>query len=63
MENKPERGFYKVSVSAVPAKADPRFVGNVGAIIQVKVLSAVVVESAEIGSADADQTTAPKLTK
>ena len=34
MDAKPSRGFYKVTVSAVPAKADARLIGTTGA--QVK---------------------------
>lgn len=53
MEIKPERGFYKVSVSA----------GSVSNTVTVKVLSEVIVDYLEIGTADADQTTQPKLTR
>ncbi|XP_046989739.1 dolichyl-diphosphooligosaccharide--protein glycosyltransferase subunit 2 [Schistocerca americana] len=63
MEVKPERGLYKLTVSAALAKPDPRLVGNVGASLTIKVMCAVAVENVEIGTADADQTTQPKLTK
>lgn len=63
METKPERGFYKLSVSAALAKPDPRLVGNVGASLTVKVMCAVGVENAEVGTVDADQTTQAKLSK
>ncbi|KAJ9584791.1 hypothetical protein L9F63_020879, partial [Diploptera punctata] len=63
METKPERGFYKLSVSAALAKPDPRLVGNVGASLTVKVMCAVGVENVEIGTVDADQTTQAKLSK
>jgi hypothetical protein len=63
METKPERGLYKLSVSAALAKPDPRLVGNVGASLTVKVMCAVAVESVEIGTVDADQTTQAKLAK
>ncbi|KAK7866677.1 hypothetical protein R5R35_006061 [Gryllus longicercus] len=63
MELKPERGFYKLSISAALAKPDPRLVGNVGASLTVKVMCAVAVENVEIGTVDADQTTQAKLTK
>ncbi|XP_068992758.1 dolichyl-diphosphooligosaccharide--protein glycosyltransferase subunit 2 isoform X1 [Neodiprion pinetum] len=53
MEIKPERGVYKISVSA----------GSVSNIVTVKVLSEVVVDYLEIGTADADQTTQPKLSR
>ncbi|XP_015115503.1 dolichyl-diphosphooligosaccharide--protein glycosyltransferase subunit 2 [Diachasma alloeum] len=50
---KPQRGFYKIQVSA----------GNVGNTVTVKVLSDVKVDYLEIGTGDADQTTQPKLVK
>ncbi|XP_076753479.1 oligosaccharide transferase delta subunit [Xylocopa sonorina] len=53
MEMKPERGFYKISITA----------GPVTNTVTVKVLSEVVVDYMEIGTADADQTTQPKLTR
>lgn len=63
IEAKPEPGLYKVSVSAVPAKPDPRLVGNVGVSLSVKVICAVTVDSFEIGVGDSDQTTQPKFDK
>ncbi|KZC05031.1 PREDICTED: dolichyl-diphosphooligosaccharide--protein glycosyltransferase subunit 2 [Dufourea novaeangliae] len=53
MEAKPERGFYKISVTA----------GSVTNVVTVKVLCKVVVDYLEIGTGDADQTTQPKLTR
>lgn len=53
MEAKPERGFYKISVTA----------GPVTNTVTVKVLCEVVVDYLEIGTGDADQTTQPKLTR
>ncbi|XP_003707065.1 oligosaccharide transferase delta subunit isoform X2 [Megachile rotundata] len=53
MKMKPERGFYKVSIAA----------GSVTNTVTVKVLCEVVVDHLEIGTADADQTTQPKLTR
>ncbi|XP_031843739.1 oligosaccharide transferase delta subunit [Nomia melanderi] len=53
MEAKPERGFYKISVTA----------GSVVNTVTVKVLCEVVVDHLEIGTGDADQTTQPKLTR
>lgn len=63
MDAKPEPGLYKLSVSAMPAKPDPRLVGNVGVVLPLKVMCAVTVESFEIGVGDADQTTQPKFDK
>lgn len=53
MDTKPERGFYKISVAA----------GTVMSTIVVKVLCDVSIDHMEIGTADADQTTQPKLTR
>lgn len=53
MDVKPERGFYKISISA----------GSTTNLITVKVLSEVVVDYLEIGTADADQTMQPKLVR
>ncbi|XP_012256271.2 dolichyl-diphosphooligosaccharide--protein glycosyltransferase subunit 2 [Athalia rosae] len=53
MEIKPDRGVYKISVSA----------GSVSNTVTVKVLTEVVVDYLEIGTADADQTTQPKLSR
>ncbi|XP_046384499.1 dolichyl-diphosphooligosaccharide--protein glycosyltransferase subunit 2 isoform X2 [Ischnura elegans] len=57
-----ERGFYELVVS-VGGTVDPRLVGLSGAHLPLKVLGPVSLEAAEIGTADADQTTAPKLIK
>lgn len=57
------RGFYKISIKAIPTKADPRLVGNTGARIDVKVMTEVVVENAEIGTIDRDQATSAKSLK
>lgn len=53
MNVKPERGFYKISVTAA----------SVTNSITVKVLSETVLDYLEIGTGDADQTTQPKLTR
>ncbi|XP_071041016.1 dolichyl-diphosphooligosaccharide--protein glycosyltransferase subunit 2 isoform X1 [Parasteatoda tepidariorum] len=62
LENKPLRGFYTVTISAVPSKADPKLIGNAGAQISVKVMTEVTVEGAEIGTAYRDQVSATKTT-
>ena len=59
---KPVRGFYTLTVTATPSKADNRLVGNEAATLEVKVLSAVSVDNVQIGVVDADQSSAPKLT-
>lgn len=53
MDLKPTRGFYKASVSA----------GSFTNTVTIKVLTDVSVDYLEIGTADADQTTQPKLFK
>ncbi|XP_058805642.1 dolichyl-diphosphooligosaccharide--protein glycosyltransferase subunit 2 [Phymastichus coffea] len=53
MATSPEPGFYKIAVSA----------GSVVNTVSVKVLTEVKVDYLEIGTADADQTTQPKLVK
>ncbi|XP_040074114.3 dolichyl-diphosphooligosaccharide--protein glycosyltransferase subunit 2 [Ixodes scapularis] len=61
MSGKPRRGFYKLSLNAVPVQADARLLGNTNAEIQVKVLTEVEVVNLEVGTADRDQTAAPKM--
>ncbi|XP_070521731.1 dolichyl-diphosphooligosaccharide--protein glycosyltransferase subunit 2 isoform X2 [Cardiocondyla obscurior] len=53
MNMKPDRGFYKISVTAA----------SVTNTITVKVLSEAILDYLEIGTGDADQTTQPKLTR
>ncbi|EEC04859.1 ribophorin II, putative [Ixodes scapularis] len=61
MSGKPRRGFYKLSLNAVPVQTDARLLGNTNAEIQVKVLTEVEVVNLEVGTADRDQTAAPKM--
>lgn len=63
MSAKPGKGFYELSLTATPSKADNRLVGNAGALLLVKALSSVAVEGVEIGVGDADQSTAPRLNR
>lgn len=53
MTTTPEPGFYKIAISA----------GSVSNSVTIKVLTQVKVDYLEIGTADADQTTQPKLVK
>lgn len=53
MNAKPDRGFYKISITAA----------SVTNSITVKVLSETILDYLEIGTGDADQTTQPKLTR
>ncbi|XP_060077704.1 dolichyl-diphosphooligosaccharide--protein glycosyltransferase subunit 2-like isoform X2 [Ylistrum balloti] len=63
MQTKPARGFYKLTISVVPKKADSRLIGTTGAEVEVKVTTQVSVENVEVGVADKDQTTAARTTK
>ncbi|KYN32281.1 Dolichyl-diphosphooligosaccharide--protein glycosyltransferase subunit 2 [Trachymyrmex septentrionalis] len=53
MNVKPDRGFYKILITAASVKNT----------ITVKVLSEAILDYLEIGTGDADQTTQPKLTR
>ena len=55
MTSKPPSGFYELVLTATPAKADPRYVGNTGVTLSVKVLTSVKVQNAELSVGDADQ--------
>ena len=59
----PGRGFYEVTLNAVPAKADDRLVGNVGALVGVKVVSTVTLDAVELSIGDADGSVAAKTQK
>lgn len=61
MSNKPRRGFYKLSLMASPIQSDARLLGNTEAELQVKVLTEVEVVNLELGTADRDQTVAPRM--
>jgi oligosaccharyltransferase complex subunit delta (ribophorin II) len=62
MASKPGRGFYELTLSAVPSKADDRLAGNTGAVVLIKALGDVVVTESEIGVGITDQSTStPKL--
>jgi len=63
MSSNPSRGFYVLSVSAFPVKADPSLIGNENAAVTVKVLTSVKIQNVEVGVADTDQSTAPQLHK
>ena len=54
MAANPPPGFYELVLSATPAKADPRFVGNTGVVVLVKVLASVEVVDAELRVTDAE---------
>lgn len=56
-------GTYKIAVSAVPKKPDPRFVGNVGSPIPVSFLVDAQLHDVEVGTAEIDQSSSPKLYK
>ena len=54
MAANPPPGFYELVLSAAPAKADPRFVGNTGVVVLVKVLASVEIVDAELRVTDAE---------
>jgi oligosaccharyltransferase complex subunit delta (ribophorin II) len=62
-EEKPTPGQYSVTVSASLNQADPRIPSNIVTSVTIKAMCAVTITSFEIGTADADQTTQPKLHK
>ena len=63
METSPAKGVYRVVLSASATPADSRFVGNAATVVEIKVLSRINIEDAEVGTADSDQSTAAKLMK
>lgn len=62
MMSNPGKGVYRVALSA-SAVEESRLVGNVGALVEVKVLTKVAIEETEVGTVDSDQSTAAKLKK
>jgi len=63
MTANPPAGFYELVLSAVPAKPDPRFVGNTKVVLNVKVLTTISVTNAELKITDADQSTDGRTAK
>ncbi|XP_055871466.1 dolichyl-diphosphooligosaccharide--protein glycosyltransferase subunit 2-like isoform X1 [Biomphalaria glabrata] len=63
LEAKPAKGFYKLTISVAPKKADPRLIGTTGAEVEVKVTTKISIENVEIGVADKDQATAARTTR
>ncbi|XP_018023075.1 dolichyl-diphosphooligosaccharide--protein glycosyltransferase subunit 2 isoform X2 [Hyalella azteca] len=59
MALQPKRGFHQLSVTA--AASDKRLVGNTKALLKFKVLTSISLERVEVGTADADQSSAPTL--
>ena len=60
MSSNPGKGVYKVALSA--SSDDSRLTGT-AASLEVKVLTKITIEDVEVGVADADQSTAPKMKK
>jgi len=60
MATNPPAGFYEMSLTATPVKADTRFVGNTGVTLTVKVLTTITVDNAEMKVLDAEQSTTGK---
>ena len=61
MAVKPGKGFYELTLTAQPSKANEKLAGNEAAMLLVKVLGSIDIDKVEIGVGDADQSTAPKL--
>lgn len=62
-EEKPAPGQYSLTVSATLNQADSRIPSNIVTTVTIKAMCAVTITSFEIGTADADQTTQPKMHK
>jgi len=63
MKSGPPAGFYELLVSAAPAKADSRLVGNTKVVVPVKILTTIAIDDAEIRISDTDQSTDGKARK
>jgi len=63
MKSGPPAGFYELLVTAVPAKADSRLVGNSKVVVPVKILTTIAIEDAELRITDTDQSTDGKARK
>ncbi|KAI0208719.1 Dolichyl-diphosphooligosaccharide--protein glycosyltransferase subunit 2 [Lamellibrachia satsuma] len=63
LEAKPACGFYAITVSVSPQTKDLRLIGTSGSEVRVKVTTKVSIENVELGVADKDQTTAPRMTR
>lgn len=61
MDSKPDKGMYKLAISASLKTPDTRIVQNIGSTIMLKVMCTGGIDFADIGTTDADQTTLPKL--
>merc|ERR1739844_174685 len=62
MAVKPGKGFYELTMTSTPVKENKKLAGNEGAVLLVKVLGTIALENVEIGVADTDQSTGPKMT-
>lgn len=62
-EGRPERGQYKVTVSATLERPQTRIPSAANAVFTVHVLTNAVIDFVDIGSVDADQTTQGKLVR
>ena len=50
MAVKPGKGFYELTLTSTPSKANAKLTGNEGALLLVKVLGTVSLENVEIGN-------------
>ena len=50
MAVKPGKGFYELTLTSTPTKANSKLAGNEGAVLLVKVLGTISLENVEIGN-------------
>jgi len=62
-EGRPERGRYKVTVSASLTKSDARFPATADAVFYINTLTTALVDFVDVGIVDADQATQGKLSR
>jgi oligosaccharyltransferase complex subunit delta (ribophorin II) len=63
MKVKPERGFYRITVSVATQQPNVKLLGNSGAEVEVKVITQVSIDNMEVSVADKEQGTVQKSTK
>lgn len=63
LEARPERGQYKITISAVLDRPNPRMPSTFTAVFTVHVLTTAVIDFVDIGAVDADQIAQEKLVR
>lgn len=61
VESRPERGEYKLTVSAALDKPESNIISPATAVFSIHVLTSAAIDFVDIGAVDADQTTQGKL--